>query len=56
VAIVRFHDGKLRHEHIYWDQASVLKQIGLLRDPALRCLCPAQNPPGKYKPAQDAEL
>lgn len=35
VAIVRFRDGKLAHEHIYWDQASVLKQIGLLIDPAL---------------------
>jgi carboxymethylenebutenolidase len=35
VAIVRFKDGKLAHEHIYWDQASVLKQIGLLADPAL---------------------
>jgi len=33
VAIVRFRDGKLAHEHIYWDQASVLVQIGLL-DPA----------------------
>jgi len=30
VAIVRFRDGKLAHEHIYWDQASVLKQIGIL--------------------------
>ena len=35
VAIVRFRDGKLAHEHIYWDQASVLMQIGLLTDPAL---------------------
>ena len=35
VAIVGFRDGKLAHEHIYWDQASVLKQIGLLTDPAL---------------------
>src|SRR6058998_1286941 len=33
IAIVRFRDGKLAHEHIYWDQASVLVQIGLL-DPA----------------------
>jgi carboxymethylenebutenolidase len=33
VAIVRFKNGKLAHEHIYWDQASVLVQIGLL-DPA----------------------
>jgi carboxymethylenebutenolidase len=30
VAIVQFRDGKLAHEHIYWDQASVLVQIGLL--------------------------
>ena len=35
VAIVHFRDGKLAHEHIYWDQASVLKQIGLLSDSAL---------------------
>src|SRR5213595_4096339 len=33
VAIIRFREGKLAHEHIYWDQASVLVQIGLL-DPA----------------------
>lgn len=30
VAIIRFRDGKLAHEHIYWDQASVLVQAGLL--------------------------
>src|SRR5947207_14878990 len=30
VVIVRFQDGKLAHEHIYWDQASVLVQLGLL--------------------------
>ena len=35
VAIVRFRDGKLAHEHIYWDQASVLKQIGLITDESL---------------------
>jgi carboxymethylenebutenolidase len=35
VVIVRFREGKLAHEHIYWDQASVLKQIGLLTDSAL---------------------
>jgi carboxymethylenebutenolidase len=35
VAIVGFRDGKLAHERIYWDQASVLKQIGLLADPRL---------------------
>jgi carboxymethylenebutenolidase len=35
VVIVKFRGGKLAHEHIYWDQASVLKQIGLLNDPKL---------------------
>ena len=30
VAIIRFREGKLAHEHIYWDQASVLVQLGLL--------------------------
>jgi carboxymethylenebutenolidase len=35
VAIVRFRDGKLAHEHIYWDQASVLVQLGLLNPAAL---------------------
>jgi carboxymethylenebutenolidase len=30
VAIVQFRGDKLVHEHIYWDQASVLVQIGLL--------------------------
>jgi len=34
VAIVCIRGGKLYHEHIYWDQASVLVQIGLL-DPKL---------------------
>jgi carboxymethylenebutenolidase len=34
VAIVQFEGDKLVHEHIYWDQASVLVQIGKL-DPAL---------------------
>jgi carboxymethylenebutenolidase len=35
VVVVRFRDGKLAHEHIYWDQGSVLKQIGLIADPSL---------------------
>ena len=33
VAIVKFRGDKLYHEHIYWDQASVLVQVGAL-DPA----------------------
>jgi carboxymethylenebutenolidase len=28
--VVRFRDGKVAHEHIYWDQASVLVQLGLI--------------------------
>ncbi len=35
VVIVHFRDGKLAHEHIYWDQASVLVQLGLLTDSKL---------------------
>jgi carboxymethylenebutenolidase len=31
--VVGFEDGKVSHEHIYWDQASLLVQVGLL-DPA----------------------
>ncbi|KAL8736639.1 MAG: hypothetical protein Q9166_000005 [cf. Caloplaca sp. 2 TL-2023] len=34
VAIVCIRGGKLYHEHIYWDQATVLVQVGLL-DPKL---------------------
>ncbi len=30
VVIVGFQDGKISHEHIYWDQAGVLVQVGLL--------------------------
>ena len=31
--VVGFKDGKISHEHVYWDQAGVLVQLGLL-DPA----------------------
>jgi carboxymethylenebutenolidase len=31
--VAGFQNGKLNHEHIYWDQASLLVQLGLL-DPA----------------------
>ncbi|KAK5114287.1 hypothetical protein LTR62_002538 [Meristemomyces frigidus] len=30
ISIVRFVGGKLESEHVYWDQASVLLQVGLL--------------------------
>ena len=35
VVIVGVADGKVTHEHIYWDQASVLVQIGLLEPEGL---------------------
>lgn len=35
VVIIGFRDGKVAHEHIYWDQASVLVQLGLLDDETL---------------------
>jgi carboxymethylenebutenolidase len=31
--VVGFEDGRVHHEHIYWDQASLLTQVGLI-DPA----------------------
>jgi carboxymethylenebutenolidase len=30
VVIMKFRMGKIEHEHIYWDQASLLVQVGLL--------------------------
>lgn len=30
VVVMKFKDNKIMHEHIYWDQASLLTQIGLL--------------------------
>ncbi|MBV8452539.1 MAG: hypothetical protein JOZ29_09740 [Deltaproteobacteria bacterium] len=38
VAIITFRDGKLFNEHIYWDQASVLVQLGLLNPATLPVL------------------
>jgi carboxymethylenebutenolidase len=35
VAIVRFQNGKVAREHIYWDQASVLVQAGLINPQGL---------------------
>jgi carboxymethylenebutenolidase len=33
VLVIRFENGKVAHEHLWWDQASLLVQVGLL-DPA----------------------
>lgn len=42
VVVVGFKDGKISHEHIYWDQAGVLVQVGLL-DPAGLPVAGAEN-------------
>ena len=33
VVVMKFVNGKVAHEHVWWDQASLLVQVGLL-DPA----------------------
>ena len=33
VGIVRFEKDRIAAEHLYWDQATVLAQLGVLRDP-----------------------
>lgn len=35
VIVVRLDADRVLHEHIYWDQASVLRQVGLLGDGSL---------------------
>jgi len=40
--VVGFKDGKISHEHIYWDQAGVLAQVGLL-DPVGLPVCGAES-------------
>jgi carboxymethylenebutenolidase len=33
VGVVRFEKGKVAAEHLYWDQATVLSQLGILNSP-----------------------
>jgi carboxymethylenebutenolidase len=40
--VVGFKEGKISHEHIYWDQAGVLVQVGLL-DPAGLPVCGGES-------------
>jgi carboxymethylenebutenolidase len=35
LVVVQFDGDKLAHEHLYWDQASVLVQLGLLQPEGL---------------------
>jgi carboxymethylenebutenolidase len=53
VVIVRFRDGRLAHEHIYWDQASVLAQLGLI-DPAALPIATADSARKVLDPTQPA--
>jgi carboxymethylenebutenolidase len=46
VVIARFRHGKLAHEHIYWDQASVLVQLGCWIRTS--CQSPVSSPRAKY--------
>jgi carboxymethylenebutenolidase len=43
VVVVGFKDGKVHHEHIYWDQATVLVQAGLLDSAELPVFGSAQS-------------
>jgi len=33
VGIMQFDAGKIAHEHLYWDQATILSQLGVLEHP-----------------------
>ena len=55
VVIVRFRDGKLAHEHIYWDQASVLVQLGLL-DPKNLPVAGVESARKVFDPAMPANM
>ena len=49
VVVVGFAGGKIAFERIYWDQASMLVQLGLI-DKSARCGC-ASPPPAASKPS-----
>jgi carboxymethylenebutenolidase len=36
VGVIRFEKGKVAGEHLYWDQAAVLSQLGILNSPVAR--------------------
>ena len=47
--VVKFEDRKVAHEHIYWDQASLLVQVGLL-DPATLPVTGAEQAENLFDP------
>ena len=44
VIVVQFRDGMIAAERVYWDQATVLRQIGMLRDTASLTITGATAP------------
>jgi carboxymethylenebutenolidase len=50
VAVVQFEDGRISGERIYWDQASVLAQVGLIDAAGL----PVTGPEAAHKAADPA--
>jgi carboxymethylenebutenolidase len=55
VVIVGVKDQKITHEHIYWDQACVLVQLGLL-DPAGLPVCGAESARRILDPSQPTRM
>ena len=53
--IVGFKEGKISHEHIYWDQAGVLVQLGLL-DPTGLSVCGAASAAKVLDPTLPARI
>jgi carboxymethylenebutenolidase len=53
--IVGFKDGKISHEHIYWDQAGVLVQAGLLNPEGLP-ICGAESARKVLDPSLPARI
>jgi carboxymethylenebutenolidase len=51
VAIVQFEKGRIAHEHLYWDNATILRQAGLLTDPLLP-VCGAESARQVLDPSQ----
>jgi carboxymethylenebutenolidase len=43
IVVVTFRGDKLYNEHIYWDQASVLAQIGLLDATKVPAICAVEQ-------------
>jgi len=55
IAIINFRGDKLYNEHIYWDQASVLVQVGLL-DPNLYPVSGADQAKKLLDPARPSNV